>query len=62
LRILAHVQWLPQWTSKATNADEIDLKMYWYKKEEIPENWIDWMPEYRKQHCSLLLSDEKSLQ
>lgn len=57
LRILAHVQWLPKWTSNAADAKDTDLKFYWYDEKEVPENWIDWMPEYRKEHCKLLLKD-----
>ncbi|RYE19648.1 MAG: hypothetical protein EOP45_12335 [Sphingobacteriaceae bacterium] len=57
LRILAHVQWLPKWTSLAADAKDINLKFYWHDEREIPENWISWMPEHRKENCRLLLKD-----
>ena len=60
LKILAKVQWLPKWTKLAVDSKDVNLKMYWYDEKEIPENWSDWMPEYRKEHCKLLLKDRPS--
>ena len=53
LRILAQVQWLPTWTKLSAPAQDYALSFHWYNVEEVPPNWIHWMPEHRKGTCIL---------